>query len=173
MPWNPRKALSSPFIIYRSTDDDVQRPTSSKQVVSDPEVHPTPKSRHDLYHAVSTLQQAGPVDRTVRTLFSKTGRALDRMQFQLADTERQLASYKRQVDEYRAKSKRKEAVDMNKVFVNIEDIKRTYDRIQLEPSTTRSSSTRTTAAVSTQRPAQTTVDPFQRVAQQLRAIRST
>lgn len=39
---------------------------------------------------------------------------------ELASTKRQLTTYKRQVDEYTARSREKEAVDPNKVFVDIE-----------------------------------------------------
>lgn len=160
VPWNPRKVLSSPFVIQRIRDDDIQQPASCSQGTGNENVPRTPKSQRDIYQAVKQLQKATPLDRSTRTLFSKAGLALDRLQFHLAGTERQLASYRRQVNEYSSKSKRKEAVDMNKVFVNIADIKRTYDRVQSELATTRRATIRSRAPIAPPQPPQVIKDPF-------------
>jgi len=49
VPWNPRKALISPFIIQRATDDDIQRPHSPNHLRTQGLVPKTPTSRKELY----------------------------------------------------------------------------------------------------------------------------
>ena len=170
VPWNPRKVLSSPFIVHRTTDDEIQRPISPPRPIVAPQTLTTPTNRRQLYQAVSQLRATTPLDRDTRVLLSKTSRGFDRVLFKLATTERQLATYKRQVDDQRLKSKKKQPVDPNKVFIDIEDIKASYNRL-LQPLTSTTITQTTARAVPPiLSPPQATVDPFQRVIEQLQSI---
>jgi DDE superfamily endonuclease len=172
VPWNPRKALSSPFIIHRDDDDDIVKPTSPVRPVLQQTVPYTPTNRRELYQAVSTIEPSTVIDRSVRQLFTKTGRAFDRLHFDLATSQRQLASHKRQLDDYRSKSKRREPVNPNKLFNNLEDIQAAVERANAQIATTRGATTRLQAIAPTVRATQANIDPFLAIVEQLQSIQS-
>lgn len=172
VPWDPQKVLSSPFILQSSSDNDDIRPTSPNRLKIQQTVPYTPSNRRTLFQAIAIVDSSTCINRDVRQLLFKTGRAFDRLHFKLATSQQQLASYKRQVDDYTAKSKRKEPVDLNKVFVDIEDIKATYNRVVQQLTAKKATTTRATTVQPTAGPSQAIVDPFQRVIDQLRSINS-
>ena len=68
------------------------------------------------------------MNRTARTLFIKIGKRLDKQQFELADMQQELKVLKRKLADIRAKSKRKQAVNPNKLFIRLNDIHMALNR---------------------------------------------
>ena len=170
VPWNPRKALSSPFIIHRDDDDDIVQPTSPIRPVLQQIIPRTPTNRRELYQAVSIIEPSTVIDRSIRQLFTQTGRAFDRLHFNLATSQRQSASYKRQLDDHQSKSKRREPVNPNKLFNNLVDIKAVVERASTQIATTREATTRSQAIIPTVRATQANIDPFLAIVEQLQSI---
>ena len=172
-PWCPRKALSSPFIVTPVSDGDSVRPRTPEEARAHSIIQLTPTNRRELLQAMRTLSQDIAFPRVVRDLLAKTGRTLDRTHFELATTKRTAASYKRQLDEYKAKSKKKQAVNPNDAFINLKDIQTAYEggppRIVEPPATT----VATIANQTTPEPALSHTEAFQQVAQLLRTISSS
>jgi hypothetical protein len=63
------------------------------------------------------------MSRTVRTLLSKTGKALDHFHVQEAMQSQKLEAYELQIAELRQKRRKKIAIDANRTFADIETIK--------------------------------------------------
>ena len=82
----------------------------------------TPLNHRHIKQALTTLSKDNTLDRTARTLFAKTGKQLDKQQFELANALRELNILKRKLADIRAKSKRKQAVNPNKLFLSLNDI---------------------------------------------------
>jgi hypothetical protein len=124
VPFNPRRVLLSPFIIHKNSDDDIIRPSSPKRLKLQQYVPRTPSNRRELSQAITSIESSKTIPRDLRYLLNKTGVAFDRLQFSVATLQREKASYKRQLDEYRAKSKKKQPINPNAAFANVEDIKK-------------------------------------------------
>ena len=82
----------------------------------------TPLNHRYIQLALKTLLKNKIIDRIVRTLFIKTGKRLDKQQFELANIKRELRSLKRKLANIKTKSKKKQAVNPNKLFIELSDI---------------------------------------------------
>lgn len=172
VPWDPRKLLSHPLVLYPQNNDDVERPTTPEPSNISPQLQLTPTNPHELRQAISNLDTSAPLDRNVRSLLTSTGGAFDRIQFKLATTERRLASCQRHLDDHGRKSRRKRPVDPNKQFVNIEDIITAYNRGQAQSATTTTTTTprKTRAPTSRSQPSQANVGTLKRIRNRLYSI---
>ncbi|KAG0132722.1 DDE superfamily endonuclease-domain-containing protein [Tuber indicum] len=136
-PWNPEKTLNSSQIHRTGTPPSTpphMTPISLPLPPSTPKpstiVHTeyilqTPKHPRDIYEAVKTL---GPLTRGQRTAFQKVGKALGEVTMQLGQlqaTNRQLQLH---VEELEMKKRKKKVVlDPNRVFANVDSIKRSLE----------------------------------------------
>lgn len=170
VPWCPRKVLSSPFIIPSPSDDNIIRPSTPIPQPPPTEVTKTPTTARELYQAVTTLRTSTTLDRDTRNLFAKTIRGFDRIQFNLATTQRHLKTCKKYIDDNRARIKRKQPVDPNKTFVDIKDIKAASERIT---ATTTTAVATTTVISHPQLPPPTVINLFEGVTAQLGAVSRT
>ncbi|KAK5074421.1 hypothetical protein LTR70_010234 [Exophiala xenobiotica] len=110
-PYNPSKTLSSRFIV----NHDEQRPTTpvaagSNQIAGPWDLIMTPATGPHITTALNYLSTSTELNRTIRTIFAKTGKALERSQFELADAQRELRLLRRK------------AVNPNKSFIALDDI---------------------------------------------------
>ena len=89
----------------------------------------TPTGPRDIARVLSTLARSHLIDRTIQTVITKTGKALDRSNFNYADTQRQLHLLQRRFNEIKAKSKKKQPVNPNKLFISLDDIQNGLSRV--------------------------------------------
>ena len=82
----------------------------------------TPATGPHISSALYYLSTSTELDRTVRTVFAKTGKALERSQFELANAQRELRLLRRKVGDISKKHARKQAVNPNKSFIALDDI---------------------------------------------------
>lgn len=170
VPFNPAKVLSSPFIIQVPGDSDHQRVKTPPPSTLPQEVPSTPANHRELSKAIRSVDKLTPLDRPVRNLLTKTGRTIDRLQYRLAETQRQLTIYQRTVKDHTAKAKKSGPVDLNQTFTTVEQIKKAYNEAQT--ATTATTRTRATVRSSTAASAASLAptDPFGIIAERLRAI---
>lgn len=129
-PFCPTKVLRSPFLIANQSDSDIlQQQLQTATSTSSDSLISTPRNRRQLKHALSALNPTSPLGRDTRLLLRKTTNAFDRLQFDLASTRRRLFAVEQQAIELKARSSKKQAVDANKQFVNIADIKAAQDQM--------------------------------------------
>lgn len=122
-PYNPSKALASRFIVTQ----DEQRPTTPttpgyNQTEELWDLTMTPTSHQHISTALQYLSGSTELDRTVRTVFAKTGKALERSQFDLATAQREIKLMRRKIGDISKKHKRKQSVNPNKLFVGLADV---------------------------------------------------
>lgn len=121
-PFNPSKGLLSSFVPKEPENSSQPRPTTPPNATIDPNVVITPYNRQQLSQAFKTVSRNITVDRTVRSLFTKTGKVLDGHAFDNAAAQYEINLLKRKLNVYRNKHKRQRPVNPNLTFVGLQDI---------------------------------------------------
>ena len=106
----------------------------------------------------------------MRTLFTKTGKAIDSYSVDIAAAQRKILGLTKQLDTFKKKQKKKQAVNSNLLFVGLQDIERA-NRAPITPATTfqpqsEDVGTRQLPIVIDSNP----VDPFMAIADRFRSI---
>jgi hypothetical protein len=122
-PWDPDKALNSRFVI----DVINKRPQTPPQTTSTltPDIWDstmTPRTGRHLLQALSELSKDSRLDRTVRTLLTKSSKRLDKLIFDQAASYREIKVLRRKLNDLRGKRKRKQPTNPNKSFIDVNDI---------------------------------------------------
>jgi len=124
VPFNPSKGLLSRFIVRSNTKRDIPRPSTPPTPLVVKSTIVTPYNRQLLSQVFTTVARSIPVDRTVRTLFTKSAKALDSHSFNNAAAQREISSLKSKLNAYKKKHKRKQPVNPNSAFITLDDIQR-------------------------------------------------
>jgi len=169
-PFNPLKGLQSRFIPYAVKKSYNKRPSTPPPTIIDPDVVITPYNRTLFSQVITTVSRSITVDRTVRTLFAKTGKAIDSHSVDIAAAQRKILGLTKQLDTFKKKQKKKQAVNSNLLFVGLQDIERA-NRAPITPATTfqpqsEDVGTRQLPIVIDSNP----VDPFMAIADRFRSI---
>lgn len=170
VPYNPVKVRSSAFLIQTTSDDIEQRPRTPPTTIVPSQVLSTPTNRRKLYQAIERVDSATPVIRPIRDLITKTGRTIDRLQFDLAVAQRQITTYKRTARDYAMKSKKQGPIDLNQSFATVEHIKNAYNKAQLATVATRRVEQQVQPVRCIPVPSPDHTDAFGIIAERLRAI---
>lgn len=123
-PCNPSKGLLWRCVPQSATVRDMQRPITPPAPAVIQNTVVTLYNRKLFEQAVTTVIRDTTVDRTVRTLFDKTAKALESHSFNNAAAQREIRSLKIKLDAYKKKHKRKQPVNPNLTFTTLEYIQR-------------------------------------------------
>lgn len=127
-PFDPSKALNSRFIIAKTVQRQTTPPSTFDTSNQAYDLRTTPRSHRDLHHAVKLVEKTTILPPNIRLVFTKTSKALDKQQFKIATAERELTTLRRKLDAIRSKSKRKRAVNPNKLFIDLNEIQAVSNR---------------------------------------------
>jgi hypothetical protein len=146
VPLNSRKVLSSPFIIQTNKPAAPEANTTPITATEEPKVQLTPSNRRELYERRRSLEQCTKLDHDTRALLQGCERGFDRLHYENAQLRQRLGIVERQNNDYKAKRTKREAMDPNDKFIDIQDIKAKEDAAIL--ATRATTTTRTARATS-------------------------
>ena len=133
-PFNPSKGLQSRFVPCTVKTSYIKRPVTPPPATVNSDVVVTPYNRTLLSQAIDTVSRNVTVNRTVRTLFTKTRKVIDSHSVENAVAQRKITTLTKQLDIFKKKQKRRRAVNSNLLFVGLQDIQRTA-RAPITPAT--------------------------------------
>lgn len=131
VPFNPEKAINSRFTLPDKANINQVVPTIPQTI---PDVLTTPRNRRQLEIAIYSVDKSYQFNREARTLLHKTERALENSQIELATTRKQISSYERQLASIKKRSTKKKAINSNRIFLNIEDLRRAQNGEEPRPA---------------------------------------
>jgi hypothetical protein len=123
-PWNPSKALNSSQVAR-----PIQRPVTPPRPtqVSNPNMTPvfkTPQSSQQLQQLTQRVQKRSKIQRDIRTILQKAGRAIERANFTQAMQQATIQRQQHQIESLTpVKPRKKVTIDPNTRFASIESIR--------------------------------------------------
>jgi hypothetical protein len=94
----------------------------------DIDVLATPKSHHDVYHMIQSLDNGHMTQRETQAILRKAGKRIGQLAAQNAVSESKIRSLEAQLEELRGpKTRKRVVVDPNTKFANIDAIKKAMD----------------------------------------------
>lgn len=171
-PLDAQKALSSHWVSqpsqHRSRTPSPSRTTTQFQAW---DIRKTPRGPRDIVSAISTLRRTMSLDRNVRVVLQKTSKALERSNFQYAETKRQLAIQQQFINQIRTKKKAKQPINPNQLFISLRDIQQGPIPLQAPQGEQRLAQDAIPPATAIQEDRPNPVDPFLAIANALHSIR--
>lgn len=173
-PWDPSKGVDSHFILPDANLPCLPRNSDrQQQIPSSPHAYMTPRNGRQLLRTVRKVATSQSMDRTVRTLFRKTGKQLDRLAFELAESQATASSMTKKLDDIAAKRKQNRPVNPNLLFISREDVVLNH----IGPPVPLLATTTTTVAVepvsTPPPPPPASVDALDQVIASFRGVRAT
>ena len=122
-PWDPHKPMNSRFVLTTTS----QRPHTPTEPRPTPvqqgwDLTITPLNHRHILEGLRTISRDGTASRKVRTLVLKSGKALQSKDVTIADQARRLKALNKKLDKLQAKRKKKQAVNLNQLFIDLQDI---------------------------------------------------
>jgi hypothetical protein len=124
-PWNPQKGLRSSQVKTKAITNPPSPPSPNHD---DIDVLATPKSHHDVYHMIQSLDNGHMTQRETQAILRKAGKRIGQLAAQNAVSESKIRSLEAQLEELRGpKTRKRVVVDPNTKFANIDAIKKAMD----------------------------------------------
>lgn len=118
-PFNPLKSLGLRFIPSAVKKLYNKRAVTPPPTIIDLDVIIIPYNRALLLQAVNIVSRRVTIDRTVRTLFTKTRKAINSYSINIAAAQRKILALIKQLDTFKKKQKKKHAVNSNLLFISL------------------------------------------------------
>ena len=144
-PWNPRKTIRSRLIIqsHQNIQTTPRTPPSRKRAISNSDIYPTPIYKRSYRDSCYTIYHQEMVSRPVRSFLQKVGKTIDRYEWESAQKDLLLASQRSEIEDLHQKRQKKQIIDCNEAFANIETIKQAKQALAALPTTRRATRVRT------------------------------
>jgi hypothetical protein len=136
-PWDPRKVVRSRLVLQttKTTQKQPSTPPSRKRRYSQSDLWSTPTNRREFSDTIQSAIQQDPISRPLRLFLGKTSKTFDRMAWQLAQKDLQLAKQREQLEQLQRQRRKTKEIDCNLVFANIETIQKAKEAMTLLATT--------------------------------------
>jgi hypothetical protein len=129
VPWNPQKALSSSQVLQKPEQPKTPSPQRKRALPPEDDYLQTPQGPQQMHSLKRSLSGRGELPREVRNALGKAGKAIGRQNSVIAGLTIANKRLEAEIESLKARlPQKKAAVDPNKRFLEIEDIKKARDR---------------------------------------------
>jgi hypothetical protein len=136
-PWDPRKVIRSRLIIqsHQTTQQTPQTPPSRKRTASISNLYYTPLHNRDYRDTCSMIIRENLVSRPIRGFLQKVSKTIDQLEWESIQKDLQLKAQQAQIDDLNKRKKKRQTIDCNETFANIETIHMAKQAIAALPPT--------------------------------------
>ena len=142
-PYNPSQVLDDPEAVLEDGVPPALPPTPQKAAFDTTgSAFTTPQKSQDVRKAQEKArEQASPTNRTVRALFNKVGRSLDRKNAEIAALRAQVAHQSTELEVHRPRTRKRVREGANDRFSKIEDIAAAEEASRVAPKRKKTAAT--------------------------------